>query len=379
MSAEIGAGDAATARFDTLHAEAKEALAYAANTLRAVTEQYRQAFHEDLAGWHEDRDAVDKVDLGGMAELEAGPAGPNGAEGPDIGPGMVVDVEAAEAAAEEGRDAELRRRIALRTSELGGRQTELARLELAVRGLERTWLFLERGDASLLADPAAPDLADDLQMRIVEAREAERTRLAQEIHDGPAQALANAIFGVEYLEKILDRDRAAARVELRLLRERLRRDLVDVRAFISQLRPPILEEVGLDGAIREAGDTLAALAGVALEVDLAAPTSALDDAQQVVVLRVLQEALHNVRKHAGAGHVWLATRLVDGHWVLEARDDGRGFDPETVNTPGRRTFGLQFMRERAELVGGSFEIRSQPANGTVVLLDIPVGDRGGSA
>ncbi len=379
MSAEIGAGDAATGRFDTLHAEAKEALAYAANTLRGVTEQYRQAFHEDLAGWHEDRDTVDGVDLGDMPELDPAAPSTNGTDGPAPGAAILAAVEAAEAAAEEGRAAELRRRIAIRTTELGERHTELARLELAVRGLERTWLFLERGDASLLADPAAPDLADDLQMRIVEAREAERTRLAQEIHDGPAQALANAIFAVEYIEKIVDRDRPAARIELRLLRERLRRDLGDVRTFISQLRPPILDEVGLDGAIRDAGDTLVALSGVALEVDLAAPTSRLGDAEQVVVLRVLQEALQNVRKHAGARHVWLATRLARGHWILEARDDGRGFDPETVNTPGRRTFGLQFMRERAELVGGSFEIRSRPANGTVVLLDIPVGERGDSA
>ena len=316
MSAEIGAGDAATGRFDTLHAEAKEALAYAANTLRGVTEQYRQAFHEDLAGWHEDRDTVDGVDLGDMPELDPAAPSTNGTDGPAPGAATLAAVEAAEAAAEEGRAAELRRRIAIRTTELGERHTELARLELAVRGLERTWLFLERGDASLLADPAAPDLADDLQMRIVEAREAERTRLAQEIHDGPAQALANAIFAVEYIEKIVDRDRPAARIELRLLRERLRRDLGDVRTFISQLRPPILDEVGLDGAIRDAGDTLVALSGVALEVDLAAPTSRLGDAEQVVVLRVLQEALQNVRKHAGARHVWLATRLAaaTGSW-----------------------------------------------------------------
>ncbi len=88
---------------------------------------------------------------------------------------------------------------------------------------------------------------------------------------------------------------------------------------------------------------------------------------------MLQEALQNVRKHAGARHVWLATRLDDGRWTLEVRDDGRGFDTDTVTTPGRRTFGLQFMRERAELVRGRFEVRSRPANGTVVVLDIPVG------
>jgi two-component system sensor histidine kinase DegS len=368
MSAEIDAGDAATGRFDTLHAEAKEALAYAANTLRAVTERYREAFHEDLAGWHGDRDALDHVDRRGLTDADAVAT----AE-------VAAEEAAAEDAAEEGRASELRRRIALRTSELGERQTELARLELAVRGLERTWLFLERGDASLLTDPTAPDLAGDLLMRIVEAREAERTRLAQEIHDGPAQALANAIFGVEYIEKILERDGASARMELRFLRERLRRDLGDVRAFISQLRPPILDEVGLDGAIRDAADTLAALTGVAIELDLAAPSSELGDTEQVVVLRVLQEALQNIRKHAGARHVWVATRIDGSRWILEARDDGRGFDPEAVNTPGRRTFGLQFMRERAELVRGSFEIRSRPANGTVVVLDIPVAERGDSA
>jgi signal transduction histidine kinase len=379
MSAEIGAGDAA-GRFDTLHAEAKAALAYAANTLRVVTERYREAFHEGLAGWHEDRDTLDHADRRVIADLEAGALGADesGAEHEAPTP-AVATVEAAEAGADEGRSAELRRRIALATSELGDRQAELARLELAVRGLERMWLFLERGDASLLADPAAPDLADDLQMRIVEAREAERTRLAQEIHDGPAQALANAIFGVEYIEKVLDRDRPAARVELRFLRERLRRELGDVRAFISQLRPPILDEIGLDGAIRDAAATLHALTGAAVEVELAASSDDLGDAEQVVVLRVLQEALQNVRKHAGARHVRLATRRDEGRWILEVRDDGRGFDPDAPAAPGRRTFGLQFMRERAELARGAFRVRSRPADGTVVVLDVPVLERGGSA
>ena len=355
MSAEIDPGTTGAERFDALHAEAKEALARAANTLRAVTEQYRAGFHASLAGWHDDRDSLDRTDRRGLA---------------------VVDVVADST---DGADAtDLRRRIAIRTAELGDRQTELARLELAVRGLERTWLFLERGDATLLADPAAPDLGADLQMRIVEAREAERTRLAQEVHDGPAQALSNAIFGVEYIEKILERDRAGALMELRFLRERLRRELGDVRAFISQLRPPILDEVGLEGAMRDAADTLAALTGATVEVDLAAPPDDLGDGEQVVVLRVLQEALQNVRKHAGARHVRLTTRRADGRWVLEVRDDGRGFDPQAVAGPGRRTFGLQFMRERAELVRGTFEVRSRPANGTVVVLDIPVAGRGGS-
>ena len=251
MSAETNPGGAAAERFDALHAEAKEALARAANALRAVTEQYREAFHASLGGWHDERDALDRADRHGLAAAD-GDGGDGNGPADDLAP-------------------DLRSRVAVRTAELGERQTELARLELAVRGLERTWLFLERGDASLLADPAAPDLADDFQMRIVEAREAERTRLAQEVHDGPAQALSNAIFGVEYVEKILEVDRAGARMELRFLRERLRRELGEVRAFISQLRPPILDEVGLEGAMQDAADTIAALTDAAVEVDLAAP------------------------------------------------------------------------------------------------------------
>ena len=108
-------------------------------------------------------------------------------------------------------------------------------------------------------------------MRIVEAQEAERSRLAQEIHDGPAQALSNAIFQVEYIERVIESDPLLARTELRFLRELLRRELGDVRAFISQLRPPLLDQLGLDGAITDTVEHMRALTGVDITTDLAAP------------------------------------------------------------------------------------------------------------
>jgi two-component system sensor histidine kinase DegS len=210
-------------------------------------------------------------------------------------------------------------------------------------------------------------------MRIVEAQEAERARLAQEIHDGPAQALSNAIFQVEYIERVLDQDVRLARTELRYLRELLRRDLGDVRNFISRLRPPLLDQVGLDGALRQTVDEMAETIGVPAAADLGAPEGLLRDAEQTVVLRVTQEALQNVRKHAAAASVSVVTRLEDGAWVLEVRDDGRGFDIEAVAARGRRNFGLQFMRERADLIGAAFDVRSRPDGGTVVRLVIPTG------
>jgi len=351
MSAEIEAGDAGTGHFDSLYAEATSTLGHAANTLRALTERYREAYHADLARWHAEHDELDGAELTALAATW----------GNGTGPGAPA------------RSGELRRTVAFGASELGERGTELSRMELAVRGLERTWLFVERGDASLLADPSAPDLPDDLQMRLVEAGEAERVRLAQEVHDGPAQALVNAIFQADYIERVLDTDPGSVRTELRFLRERLRRELDDVRAFISQLRPPLLAELGLNGSIEDGVATMRALTGATIETDLAAPTDLLSDEGQVVVLRVMQEALQNVRRHAEARLVRVTTHLDDDGWTLEVADDGRGFDVDAVNTRGRRNFGLQFMRDRAQLIGALFEVRSRPSEGTVVWLAIPVG------
>ena len=223
------------------------------------------------------------------------------------------------------------------------------------------------------ADPDVDALHADAQMRILAAQEGERSRLAQEIHDGPAQALSNAIFQVEYIERVVEQDPRLARTELRFLRELLRRELGDVRSYISQLRPPRLLELGLDGAIAETAENLTALTGIGVETDLAGPVDALDDAARTVALRIAQEALQNVRKHATATRVRVSTRLEANEWQLEVRDDGRGFDVGAVAARGRRNFGLQFMRERADLIGARFEVRSRPDGGTIISLAIPIG------
>jgi two-component system sensor histidine kinase DegS len=208
-------------------------------------------------------------------------------------------------------------------------------------------------------------------MRIVEAQEMERSRLAQEVHDGPAQALSQAIFQVEYIERIVEDDPPLARTELRYLRELLRRELGDVRTFITQLRPARLEELGLNGSIMDAIEHMRTLTGLPIDAELEGDTAGMGAGRQTVVLRVVQEALQNVRKHAAATNASVTTRSEGSDWVVEVRDDGRGFDPDTVAARGRRNYGLQFMRERAELIGASLDVRSRPDGGTVVRLAIP--------
>ena len=349
------------ARIDGLRAEASEAVGYSANTLRAVSQRYRTAYAEEFNRWQALRDELDAMERGS----------PDGPAMRLLDPHGEDEAVAAEAGAQDARLRLLRTEVDTLGREIGRRQTELARLEIALRNLESTWLFLERGDSSLVADPDG--LPSDVQMRIVEAQESERSRIAQEVHDGPAQVLSNAIFQVEYVDRVLDTDQRAARNELRLLRDQLRRELGSVRTFISQLRPPVLDELGLDGAIGDAIGRLTALTGLEIGADLGAAPERLTGTQQTVVLRVLQEALQNVRKHGAASSVTVASAVDDGEWVLTVRDDGRGFDVGAVAARGRRNFGLQFMRERAELIGARFEVHSRPDGGTLVRLAIPVG------
>lgn len=357
MDPSHGGGDPRDGRFDELYAEAKSTLGYAANSLRSVAQRYREAYGETLGRWNDLRDQTEAfervpVDAASDANFAA----------------------AAEAGAGDARRKVARAEVDRLTAALDRHQTELSKLELTVRGLENAWLFLERGDASLLAEVADAGLSTDVQMRIVQAQEAERSRLAQEVHDGPAQALSNAIFQVEYIERVIGEDVRLAAGELRFLRELLRRELGDVRTFISQLRPPLLDELGLDGSILDAVESMAAMTGATVETDLRAPGDLLSPTAQTAVLRIVQEALQNVRKHAAAGRTVVSTCLESETWVLEVCDDGRGFDVTAVAARGRRNFGLQFMRERAELIGARLEVRSRPGGGTVVWLSIPVGE-----
>jgi len=358
------------ARIDGLRAEASEAVGYSANTLRAVSQRYRTAYADELARWQGLRDELDAIE---QRHADGPPGTVAGAEEAPTPAGDESDAaEAAELGAEDDRQRALRNEVESVERHLGTQQTELARFEIALRNLESTWLFLERGDTSLVGE-TTEGLPTDMQMRIVEAQESERSRLAQEVHDGPAQVLSNAIFQVEYIERVIDTDERAARTELRFLRDLLRRELGSVRTFISQLRPPVLDELGLDGAIADAVGRTTALSGLAITTALEAAADRLTPTQQTVVLRVLQEALQNVRKHGAASAATVASTIEGDNWILTVRDDGRGFDVGAVAARGRRNFGLQFMRERAELIGAQFEVHSRPDGGTLVRLAIPVG------
>lgn len=240
--------------------------------------------------------------------------------------------------------------------------------------------------ADTLSGAVEPEMAADsvsdpnTAMALLAAHEQERQRLAEELHDGPAQAFANAIFQAQLVERALRDDPEAARVELAALHQMLERELDTLRGYINQLRPSLGEAAGLEEALRDSASALGQRTGLPVEVRLEAESARLHAAAQTVVLRVAQEALRNVVKHADATEAWLATRQgtnAEGkeQWVLEIGDNGRGFDYESVAAhPNRRHFGLRFMRERAELLGSKLTFETHPAAGTVVRLTIDLAE-----
>ncbi len=245
-----------------------------------------------------------------------------------------------------------------------------------LRQLELVADHIESSGAFLVGSGIAPErkAGDDhiaLERRVLESLEAERERLVREVHDGPAQVLANAIFELEYFERMTERvpseARQALRTEIANLRSQFRSSLDGVRAMIYDLRPPVLSELGLAGAMRTYLNEYESRYGLRVVAQLDDRETGLDPQQEVAVYRIMQEALQNTHRHAKATSVRVEWEKSGAEWVLRCRDDGVGFDIVRAARQ-QRSVGLLSMRERAELIGAQFDVRSAPGEGTVVTV-----------
>src|SRR5438105_8450264 len=219
------------------------------------------------------------------------------------------------------------------------------------------------------------DVSVEVAQRVLGSLEAERERLYRDVHDGPAQVLANAIFEVEYLERITERApaevRQTLRTELANLKGQFRGSLDSVRAMIYDLRPPELTELGLAEAMRNYASEWELRCGIKVASQLDLKDTGLNPMEELAIYRVMQEALQNVHKHAHASAVGLAWSRANDNWVLHVTDDGMGFDLVKA-ARHKKSVGLLSMRERAELIGGTLQIQSTPGKGTAVTLLLPV-------
>lgn len=207
----------------------------------------------------------------------------------------------------------------------------------------------------------------ELSRPLLQAQEEERRRISRELHDETGQALMVLRFHLEMLAGDSRSQEQKSRIDESL--ELLDRAIEGLRRTIAQLSPRVLEELGLIAAIRRQAELLTRHSNVRGHLELPEDLSWLDHDIQVALYRSVQEALHNVIKHARARNVTVRLSLSGGKTCLEVQDDGTGFSPRSAH---QRGFGLTGMRERAAALGGSMKIRSEPEKGTRIRITFPL-------
>ena len=210
-------------------------------------------------------------------------------------------------------------------------------------------------------------VARDTVRRVVEAQELERRRLARELHDETGQALTSILLGLRAIRAAqTDEEAVSAESELRNL---VVQALQDVRSLAVELRPSALDDFGLVPALERLARTFEERSGIRTAVEASLADERLPAEVETVLYRLVQEALTNVVKHAGATSVSVVLARREGGVSAVVEDDGRGFDAEEVRSDA---LGLVGMRERLALLGGTLAVESTPSSGTALLAFVPL-------
>ena len=207
--------------------------------------------------------------------------------------------------------------------------------------------------------------------KIIEAQEEERKRLSREMHDGPAQMMANVMMRSDLIERVFrDRGADAAIREIKDLKEMVKAALYEVRRIIYDLRPMALDDLGLIPTLRKyLRNVEEYISTTKIEFISVRDAGRLSSRLEVAVFRLVQESVQNAIKHSGAHKVTVKIDIGKTNVVATIKDDGKGFDPYTMK---EGSFGLIGMRERVELLEGELTIDSKPGMGTLIMFNIPV-------
>ena len=265
---------------------------------------------------------------------------------------------------------ELRRRAEARVqgdpSSLGQPVADLPAVEDLRRALDMLDVHSEQGQRSQHAYIAA----------INTAQEAERARLARELHDEIVQQLIALGHGVDRVQRLLERDVAQAAERLQAMRVSITALVDELRAMIGELRPPALTELGLLSAVefllgRTAED------GPEVSLVVQGDERRLAPQSELALFRIVQEAWSNIRRHAQARQADFTFTYTPDGLVVTISDDGIGFAPPPDKEAPDGHWGLRGIRERTELTGGSLRVMSQPGHGTRLVVTIPYPGVGG--
>ncbi len=214
----------------------------------------------------------------------------------------------------------------------------------------------------------------DIGIRVIRAQEDERQRMSREIHDGPAQMMANLVVKTEYTERLIDKDLDKARNELQLLKENLRDSLKATRKIIYDLMPMSLDDLGLIPTVEKLIDDHERNNGYRIHFIKEIKSEITVSIIRLTVFRIIQEGFNNIAKHAKCSLANLELKVSGREVYIRIEDDGVGFDPSAVGArPSVDSgFGLYNIRERIDYLEGEFEVKSKRGKGTLLIAKIPL-------
>jgi two-component system sensor histidine kinase DegS len=248
-------------------------------------------------------------------------------------------------------------------------QSDQTHIERYLAILERVQKALESGgvdqDGSQMGKSA---MARTVEM-IIQAQEAERGRLARQMHDGPAQALSNFILQTEIAMRLFDLDQAKAKEELASIKTAATSSFQQVRDFIFELRPMMLDDLGLAPTLSRYVETFKEQMGVEFQFASTGMERRFESYLEVMIFRAIQEILSNVMRYSQASQVKLQIDSSETTVRVSVEDNGKGFEVDKLEEEG--DMGLKLLRDRVQMLGGTFEVHSGIGQGTHILFQIP--------
>ncbi len=228
---------------------------------------------------------------------------------------------------------------------------------------------IETRDRNALKLKQSREKIRELSTHAQDSIEDERKRIARELHDDLGQSLTSFRIELAALSGRLPAEQASISDKVGLMMERLNQTIVSVKRICTELRPTVMDDLGLIAAIQWLAEDYQERADIPIDVHTDALDISIEDARSIAVFRITQELLTNVVRHADATHVRIVLKLEAGDLILFFQDNGKGISKEALRKSG--TFGILGIEERVSILGGDFTIQGDPETGTQIHVRLP--------
>lgn len=248
-------------------------------------------------------------------------------------------------------------------------QSDQTHLERHLKILEQVDEILKSNGSKTAGAPIGQSSTIKAVEMVVQAQETERARLARQMHDGPAQALSNFILQTEIAMRLFDMDQTKAKDELANVKATASLTFQKVRDFIFDLRPMMLDDLGLVPTINRYIETYKEQTGIDVKLVSTGLEQRFESYLEVMTFRAVQELLSNIARYSQASQVKIQIDSTEANIKVNLEDNGKGFDIEKEQA--KSGMGLRIIKDRVEMLGGTFEIHTAIGQGTHILFHVP--------